>query len=148
MKKHKVQFGSVSSGTVRPEDLIPAFVDELRWLQGRVPRDIYKELRAYEAGKLDEEDADWLLEALFDALDALAPAYAYFGAHEGDGADYGFWLISDFERCAQENDALFVDDTSKVPKDYSGEVVHINDHGNCTLYAARRGKLHEVWAVV
>jgi len=35
-----------------------------------------------------------------------------------------------------------------VPADYCGEVLHVNDHGNATLYAAERGQLSEVWSVV
>jgi hypothetical protein len=48
----------------------------------------------------------------------------------------------------REFDGLVVSDTSEVPSDFSGEVLHINDHGNATLYGARRGKLVEVAACV
>jgi hypothetical protein len=37
------------------------------------------------------EDAQFLLESLFDELDAHAPEGYYFGAHPGDGSDYGYW---------------------------------------------------------
>jgi hypothetical protein len=39
----------------------------------------------------DEEDAHFLLTEIQDALELFAPPGAYFGAHEGDGADFGFW---------------------------------------------------------
>jgi len=42
----------------------------------------------------DSEDAHWYLEGLFDALNDLAPEGYYFGSHEGNGSDYGFWPIS------------------------------------------------------
>ena len=45
-------------------------------------------------------------------------------------------------------DGLKVSDTGDVPADYSGEVLHINDHGNMTLYSAERGKLTEIWSIV
>jgi hypothetical protein len=32
-----------------------------------------------------------LLESLFDTLDNYSPEGYYFGAHPGDGSDYGFW---------------------------------------------------------
>ena len=41
---------------------------------------------------------------------------------------------------------LRVNDTSEVPRGYTGEVLHVNDHGNTTLYTASRGKLTEVWS--
>lgn len=50
-------------------------------------------------------------------------------------------IISDF-------DGLKVEDTSQVSDSYIGEVLHVNDHGNITLYNAKNGKLTEVWSLV
>lgn len=86
-----------------------------------------------------------VLESLFDALQTFAPPYAYFGAHEGDGSDYGYWLDSSF---ADEFDGLKVDDLSEVPDDYEGEVLEVNDHGNMTLYVSSNGTYKEIWGVV
>lgn len=147
-RKHKATFGSVSHGTMRSEDLIPAFSDALRWIRGSIPASLHRAIRAYDAGKLGEDDVPELVNSLFDALNEYAPAYGYFGANEGDGSDYGFWLSSDWQQNAEDDGALIVSDTGEVPRDYSGEVVHVNDHGNATLYVSRRGKLREVWAVV
>jgi len=61
------------------------------------------------------------------------------------GSYYGFWLSESFEA---DFDGLKVSDTSEVPADYSGEVLHVNDHGNATLYAASAGALTEIWSVV
>jgi hypothetical protein len=41
-------------------------------------------------------------------------------------------------------DGLVVADTCEIPASYSGDVLHINDHGNATLYAAARGRLVEI----
>lgn len=142
-----VKFGSISSGTMQPRDLIPAFAYEL---QALAEADEHVELIA-EANTWEEDDentedmADDILQELFDALQEAAPQYGYFGAHPGDGADYGFWLS---EAALSQFDGLRVDDTSEVPADYSGEVLHVNDHGNMTLYAANKGELTEVWGVV
>jgi hypothetical protein len=150
--------GSISSGTMLSEDLIPAFADELAELAKTAKSDAYKDLLAKADAWLDvDQDADdfdadqhnddgsEIVNDLMDALGEFAPPYFYFGAHPGDGADYGFWLYDDFQ---QDFDGLTVDDTSEVPDDYEGEVLHVNDHGNCTLFAARNGELKEIWAVV
>lgn len=101
-------YGSVSHGTLRLEDLIPAFVDALsdvlEWDSlNPNPRLSVAEHEACqdELGLIErwiaEEDyfesdgAIDALEWLQDTLQDLAPEGYRFGAHEGDGSDYGFW---------------------------------------------------------
>lgn len=84
--------GSISHGTMNLEDLIPTFTDELERLD---ENGSYKDLIAHARG-IDfskEDDWDWAdtTEELFDALNDFAPEGCYFGAHVGDGCDYGFW---------------------------------------------------------
>lgn len=142
MRKHKAQFGSIINGTLRTEDLLPAFCEELRMLRGALPKSVLRDLSAVKRGELTGED---VLDGLFDLLEEYAPPYAYFGANEGDGSAFGFWLGD----IAHSFDGLKVSDTSEVPKDYRGEVLHVNDHGNMTLYVARaRGRLVEIWSLV
>lgn len=93
--------GTVSHGTMRPQDLIPAFMDCLAeaWPEAYeqimvcpfsvVPDYVMDE--GDDSEWWDSEDACWLLEELFDALNAASPEGYYFGAHPGDGSDYGFW---------------------------------------------------------
>lgn len=45
-------------------------------------------------------------------------------------------------------DGLKVSDTGDVPRGYSGEVLHVNDHGNATLYNYVNGRAYEVWGIV
>jgi hypothetical protein len=146
--------GSVSTATMRPADLIPSFLYTANTLRlSRAERKQYNKLNKewdtlpMESSWTDEhiEQAEYMLEELFDILNNHAPAYAYFGSHPGDGADYGFWLVEDWE---ESFDGIKVNDTGEVPKGYTGEVLHVNDHGNVTLYVASRGRLREVWALV
>lgn len=95
-KMKRTNIGSISSGTMRPEDLIPAFLYALEH-QDKRTRAHYNLCRSINAriGNDDyygSEDSDFDLEALCDALDSYAPEGFYFGSHPGNGSDYGFWL--------------------------------------------------------
>ncbi len=90
---------TVISGTHRPQDLIPAFLAELAGrnpaVHARVALDClgpdYVLDEPIPSDWWDSEAAAWLLQDLFDALNEVAPEGHYFGAHPGDGADFGFW---------------------------------------------------------
>lgn len=91
---------TLSHGTMRVKDLIPAFADFLNgndaW-PALEPQDACFSLARTEDGDyINSELADWLLEDLFDALNEIAPDNCYFGSHPGDGSDYGFWEVEDF----------------------------------------------------
>jgi hypothetical protein len=149
MSTSKATFGSISTCTLRSEDLIPTFCDELRALRGSVPLELWRDAqRCMRNQQVMDDIGSEVVSDLIDELQNFAPPYGYFGANDGDGADFGFWLSSDWERDAKDSGALFVSDTSEVPAGYSGEVVQVSDHGNATLYFARKGKLTEVWSVV
>ena len=149
--------GTVSHATMRTEDLIPSFLWEAKHLRltkderktvSRISRESEKE------GYFDTENADYdLNENLFNILDNHSLPYFYFGAHEGDGSDYGWWpsweTIEDtFGPIEDGNDAIKINDLSEVPAKFTGEVLVVNDHGNTSLYSAKNGRLHEVWAIV
>jgi hypothetical protein len=86
--------GSVISATLREEDLIPAFEEVLdsAGVEYERPPSVDKLLLS-ESLTDDElhEVACYLNDTLFDLLDEIAPQGTYFGAHPGDGADFGFW---------------------------------------------------------
>lgn len=189
------RIGSVSHGTLRAEDLIPTFLDTLERLggsdavsaacrdavfpshinvpEGPAPNYGYTwsdaespETRAY----LESDDAADDIRQLVDALNALAPDYTYFGTHEGDASDYGYWpswdsIESDSITVAEylkdpEGSTwgiLRVSDLAEIPSDYSGTVLLVNDHGNATCYSCSRasfgssgkdGHLVELWSRV
>lgn len=41
----------------------------------------------------NNENMTWFVEDLFDIFNRYAPVGYYFGAHPGDGSDYGYWPI-------------------------------------------------------
>jgi len=95
--------GTVSHGTLRTEDLLERFADELEhhvqdnaeaWCsdEGRAERDALVALvwDAREADP-DSDEASDIVDQLQDALSRFAPEDHYFGAHEGDGSDFGYW---------------------------------------------------------
>ena len=88
--------GSVSTGTMRTEDLIPTFIDELK-RQKPLARRHRKLVREIEKRMCDEDyfnaaDADEDLESMFDALNEYAPAYFYFGVWRW----LRLWLLAGF----------------------------------------------------
>ncbi len=144
----KATLGSISSGTMRPEDLIPAFAGELETLvcDGAFAG-LIKEANAI--NDYESEDAVGILEEVFDALNSYSPSYCYFGAQLGDGADYGFWPHEDFQQAMRDDNVLEVSDLADVSPDYAGPVVLINDHGNVTFGRVDAdGKFVEEWSLV
>lgn len=99
----------VSEGTLRPEDLIPAFIHALEErldeaeAQGHDTAHTRRYIREIEErietipDYYETADSGWDLVGLSDALNDYAPEGMYFGAHEGDGALYGFWPIEEDE---------------------------------------------------
>ena len=95
--------GSISHGTMNPEDLIPRFMSHLFRQDPKRARQIWKTypnlLQALcdkNAGiKTDwwqsEEASEILNNDLFDEMDLHSPEGHHFGSHPGDGADYGYW---------------------------------------------------------
>ena len=153
------EFGSISTGTMRYDDLLPTFADELERLNKLAKTGIAGgNTNAIEDARkvtdFDSEETQWTMDELFDYLNDYAPPYAYFGAHPGDGSDYGFWLSEDVQQEVTDNGGTIGDETPDNNTE-SGECLVISDHGNMTLYgwqpnANRITGSHwqEVWAIV
>lgn len=143
----KAALGSISSGTMRLDDLIPAFVSELEYLaDDGAFAELIREANVLE--DYESDDAGYILEELFDALNSYAPSYAYFGAHPGDCADYGFWLCEDFQALMRDDGVLPVSDLAEIPAEYDGPVLLVNDHGNASFGHATSGAVAWEWEVV
>ena len=148
-----LRVGTVSHGTMRPEDLIPSFIWEANGLRlSQAERDIVRRItRAmHVAGYYDSEQANNDCTVLFDILDAHCPDYCTFGAHEGDGSDYGVWPCLDALR-----DDPDVHQSPNLPGEDKAETwaapkywAHVNGHGNATLYRRAGNRWVECWSVV
>jgi len=99
-------YGTISHGTLRPQDLIPAFLDALRTVDPTYDQLHFAWIPQYLACALVEgdasdwwssEDCNWCLEDLISRLEESAPEGTYFGTHEGDGSDFGFWPLESEE---------------------------------------------------
>lgn len=93
--------GSVSEGTMREEDLIPAFWEVLEATDPERAKELQEEhdevvviLTLDEPTQDQADQVVWFLsENLWIAMEDMAPEGYYFGAHEGDGSDYGYWSV-------------------------------------------------------
>ena len=105
-----VAVGTVCFGTMKPEDLIPKFVAEIKrlttftpyvvreaenWIEG--PKSYYEntlQITDPSAGTPEELHAGYaksIVDDLMSHLNVMAPDGLRFGAHDGDGADFGWW---------------------------------------------------------
>lgn len=86
---------AVSRDTLNIEDLIEMFImvlSEVDPIDAKRYSDRF--VRALQSEHSSDE-VDNLFWDLYDVLDLVAPAGTYFGAHEGDGALFGFWKFED-----------------------------------------------------
>lgn len=152
-KPTTLQPGSYSAGTMRPEDLIPCFVSVCQDLRlTRTERQqVNQIIRESALDDFWERDADDACTELFDILNNHCPDYCYFGASEGDGADYGCWISWDGLRDAErDGEVCRLISGSEFPQDSvnSPYALAVTDHGNATLYRRAGRRWIEVWSVV
>ena len=145
--------GSISHGTLRTEDLLSAFISELEWQTARNGLYFSSPENFGERDKLTniigeaqdcfsddgntiaedkEDEASELVNEIQDALNSFAGPYCYFGAHEGDGSDFGYWP----DMSAIE-DLPAYDGTDEAQDAGEGNDFRVvNDHGNVEIYSA------------
>lgn len=123
--------GTVSNGTMRDVDLLLSFSNALNALRAsnieflRQPeaRDMSHAVNSalavsldwqcknlYEMSEADEDAICEFINMLFVTLDLFSPPGCYFGAHEGNGSDYGFWPVPDMDMNRSDADWLRYDE--------------------------------------
>ena len=98
----------VSTDTLRTDHLADAYLGAFDRLGQDVPEPFRSDLQqcaAYASDLTGPEPCDaWEIATAwaFDRLGELAPTGFYFGASEGDGACFGFWLSEDWAEALEE----------------------------------------------
>lgn len=149
-----VDLGTVSRATMITGDLICSFMTVLeKWAL-----DLYhhaearlgeiKDICLSNHGEVDEDyDAqleDFLHEGLFDALNSIAPPFCYFGAHEGDGSDYGFWVSNEaLDEAIDNATVLEVNDSKQWSHEHAYSVIK-TETGHIKTLLDKFGE--EVWS--
>lgn len=170
MKKNKpklLKIGSVISGTTNSHHLLGAFHGTLSrlhltsddWVSkciigGRFHSD-YEADRKSGARKGADLDADGTIEELrredvdrlIALLNAYCPDYCYFGARDGDGADFGCWPGHEVPFHGGQTE--YIAKGEVLPPARSVDHSHfllVNDHGNAALYRKQRNGRNWRWA--
>lgn len=145
------QLGSVSTGTMRTEDLLPAFARALISFVGRP--EYHRIERPLMDRALEITNGDTpaypqsTFKALFDTLNELCPPFVYFGAHPGDGADFGFWPDWDALDDGPFSDMCICDECDNKPFELvsEGHIINVDYRGNVTVMDLDRNVL---WSTI
>jgi hypothetical protein len=96
---------TLSEGTLREEDLLDAFngfaMNHLSGQDGKgSPKERMLDLVQEASDLLKEGDPDGIVseiinEEIWAIMDEIAPEGTMFGAHEGDGACFGYWSVEE-----------------------------------------------------
>lgn len=148
--------GVVSEGTLVPEELRDTFASELREWNVKRLREIEREYGT--EGAEDEWDDEYVheaVDALMEALGEVGAPYTYFGASEGDGALFGWWIDETaIEMDSQRGGDIAIQSDRRNGRNDTLTKQHRyllkeSDHGNWTLIRVVNGREGEVvWSVV
>ena len=93
-----------------------------------------------ENGTEDESELSGMIADIERELNNLCPPFVFFGAHPGDGADFGFWPDWEAIEAAEFDDSAYKDD-GMMWIESSQVWIHQDDHGNVTVMDMDRNVL-------
>ena len=131
-----------SAGTYTDREWNRSLAETLRELAGDEPAEQF-------LAEIEETDAEWqheITDELHDALSEFAPPHCYVGYSDCEPGVSGCWPSVE----SAKEDCGFVSsrDQDYPPADYRGEWLHVDDHGNATLYVRDEHGDREIWSVV
>ena len=139
------QLGSISTGTLRTEDLLFDFALALREFEDKWNSEheaLYDQAKQHMAQAPSESELNQTVSNLQDALQEYCPPFVYFGALEGDGADFGFW--PDIETIQEIVNIAECDASQGISCPDDGVIIQVSDHGNVTVLDMER---YVIWSV-
>ena len=140
------QLGSISTGTLRPEDLLEAFHSTIEPLQTQQAEAEGTPIVLADDGYMDGNEPysdEELLTIYTEQLESFCPPFVYFGTHPGDGADFGFW--PDMDGIQEIVNIAECDASQGISCPDDGVIVNVSDHGNVTVMDMER---NVIWSVV
>lgn len=99
---------SVSSGTLRDDHLIDAFASFVRCNSPGTAENL--DVYDLDLKRMLPDERGFILDDMFEVMNEIAPEGTIFSAHEGDGADFGFWTVVDEELFLGMRACKFTDD--------------------------------------
>lgn len=157
------QLGTISRATLRNNDLLFIFYQELKRLDTEKK---YKELinDCEELKKhYDYFNDEWNIEVdlncgviselIFETIQALndfALPYCYFGEHPGDSSDFGFWVMEDIEN---DFNGIIVEDIEQYLKenkdnsDKPEEILVMIDDAPKAFYQLKDNIYQMIWSI-
>ena len=120
------QLGSISTGTLKIEDLLPLLAAALESINPKVYALAKTDIDAHQEG----DRGYTAMEQVQDLLNESCPPFVYFGPHPGDGADFGFWPDWDHleeERRYHEPLSKFWLDEDQCMVEFDSDYVTVKD---------------------
>lgn len=152
-KPRTLSIGSISTGTLRPEDIFPELEIEARQItMSREDRHTAQRLiREFNSLPKDCQTGDdsEILEEMFNLLNSYIPDYCYLGSTSGDGADIGVWPIEELfnNHSVGGYDGCIASSREEALPEHT-HALEVNDHGNSTLWRRSGRRWVEVWSIV